>query len=63
MRMLDGGGHGRAVEPDGPWWPRAPREASVIGPGIYLQNVRNPSTVVRSRMNNVLAGREAVERR
>lgn len=39
------------------------QQVEVISPGIYLQNVRNPSTAVRSRINNVLAGREAVGRR
>merc|ERR1711948_212694 len=35
------------------------QQAAVINPGIYLQNVRNPSTAVRSRINNVLAGNDA----
>lgn len=35
------------------------QQLNVINPGIYLQNVRNPSTAVRSRMNNVLAGKDA----
>lgn len=39
------------------------QKVAVISPGIYLQNVRNPSIAVRSRINNVLAGKEAVGRR
>lgn len=35
------------------------QQQMVINPGIYLQNVRNPNTAVRSRINNVLAGRDA----
>lgn len=35
------------------------QQQAVINPGIYLQNVRNPNTAVRSRINNVLAGRDA----
>jgi hypothetical protein len=35
------------------------QQSLVITPGIYLQNVRNPSTAVRSRINNVLAGNDA----
>jgi len=38
------------------------QQIAVISPGIYLQNVRNPSTAVRSRINNILAGKEAVDR-
>merc|ERR1719464_430398 len=41
-------------------WALTPEQQSaVINPGIYLQNVRNPSTAVRSRMKNVLAGNDA----
>lgn len=41
-------------------WALTPeQQAAVISPGIYLQNVRNPSTAVRSRINNVLAGKDA----
>jgi hypothetical protein len=35
------------------------QQAAVITPGIYLQNMRNPSTGVRSRIMNVLAGNDA----
>lgn len=35
------------------------QQANVIAPGIYLQNVRNPNTAVRSRINNVLSGNDA----
>merc|ERR1740121_1584932 len=38
------------------------QRAAVIAPGIYLQNVRNGSTAVKSRITNVLAGRAAMER-
>lgn len=41
-------------------WNLTPEQQSaVISPGIYLQNVRNPSTAVRSRIKNVLAGNDA----
>mmetsp|Transcript_96640 Transcript_96640/g.273685 ORF Transcript_96640/g.273685 Transcript_96640/m.273685 type:complete len:425 (+) Transcript_96640:57-1331(+) len=41
-------------------WTLTPeQQAAVINPGIFLQNVRNPSTAVRSRINNVLAGNDA----
>jgi len=35
-------------------------QAAVIAPGIYVQNVRNPSTAVRSRIAQVLAGNDAM---
>lgn len=35
------------------------QQMHVINPGIYLQNVRNPNTAVRSRINNVLKGLDA----
>merc|ERR1740121_1113582 len=38
------------------------QRAAVIAPGVYLQNVRNGSTAVKSRIANVLAGRSAMER-
>jgi len=41
-------------------WALTPeQQTAVINPGIYLQNVRNPSTAVRSRIKNVLAGNDA----
>lgn len=36
------------------------QQAAVIAPGIYVQNVRNPSTAVRSRIAQVLAGNDAM---
>lgn len=41
------------------WALTSEQQSLVMSPGIYLQNVRNPSTAVRSRINNVLAGRDA----
>jgi len=35
------------------------QQLQVINPGIYLQNVRNPGAAVRSRIKNVLDGRDA----
>jgi len=35
------------------------QQAAVMSPGIFLQNVRNPSTAVLSRINNVMAGNDA----
>merc|ERR1719189_1715675 len=44
-------------------WNLTPEQrANVIAPGIFLQNVRNASTAVRSRIANVLCGRGAMER-
>jgi len=41
-------------------WALSPeQQQAVINPGIYLQNVRNPSTAVRSRIKNVLSGNDA----
>uniref|UniRef100_A0A7S4SJ11 Uncharacterized protein n=1 Tax=Alexandrium monilatum TaxID=311494 RepID=A0A7S4SJ11_9DINO len=42
-------------------WELSPEQQSaVIAPGIYVQNVRNPSTAVRSRIQQVMAGNDAV---
>jgi len=41
------------------WGLTPEQQNAVISPGIYLQNVRNPSTAVRSRIKNVLAGNDA----
>merc|ERR1711860_309795 len=41
------------------WALTSEQQVAVINPGIYLQNVRNPSTAVMSRINNVLAGNDA----
>jgi len=41
-------------------WNLSPEQQNqIISPGIFLQNVRNPSTAVRSRIKNVLAGNDA----
>eukprot|EP00927_Polykrikos_kofoidii_P009619 TRINITY_DN14016_c0_g1_i1.p1 TRINITY_DN14016_c0_g1~~TRINITY_DN14016_c0_g1_i1.p1 ORF type:complete len:500 (-),score=83.73 TRINITY_DN14016_c0_g1_i1:36-1487(-) len=43
-------------------WSLTPQQrADVIAPGIYVQNVRNPANVVRSRISRVEEGRTAVE--
>jgi len=44
------------------WHLTTEQRAAVIAPGIYVQNVRNPSTAVRSRITNVLAGKDAMGR-
>jgi len=44
------------------WNLTSEQRAAVIAPGIYLQNVRNASTAVNSRIANVLDGRSAMER-
>eukprot|EP00443_Scrippsiella_acuminata_P056301 CAMPEP_0115512382 /NCGR_PEP_ID=MMETSP0271-20121206/74480_1 /TAXON_ID=71861 /ORGANISM="Scrippsiella trochoidea, Strain CCMP3099" /LENGTH=508 /DNA_ID=CAMNT_0002942537 /DNA_START=17 /DNA_END=1541 /DNA_ORIENTATION=- len=44
------------------WNLTSEQRAAVIAPGIFLQNVRNASTAVRSRIANVLAGKGAMER-
>jgi len=44
------------------WELTADQRQAVIAPGIYVQNVRNPSTAVGSRINNVINGREAMGR-
>lgn len=41
------------------WGLTPEQQASVVNPGIFMQNVRNPSGAVRIRINNVLAGRDA----
>lgn len=44
-------------------WSLTPEQrAAVIAPGIYVQNVRNPSTAVRSRIQRILDGQSAVDR-
>eukprot|EP00927_Polykrikos_kofoidii_P035136 TRINITY_DN29706_c0_g1_i1.p1 TRINITY_DN29706_c0_g1~~TRINITY_DN29706_c0_g1_i1.p1 ORF type:complete len:518 (+),score=67.24 TRINITY_DN29706_c0_g1_i1:84-1637(+) len=43
-------------------WSLTPEQRSaVIAPGIYVQNVRNPANVVRSRITRVEGGHPAVE--
>jgi len=42
-------------------WDLTPvQQNAVMAPGIYVQNVRNPSTAVRSRIQQVLAGNDAM---
>lgn len=36
------------------------QQQAVMGPGIFIQAARNPSTIARSRMRNVLDGRDAM---
>eukprot|EP00435_Cladocopium_sp_Y103_P027951 s1539_g6.t3 len=44
-------------------WELTPEQRiEVLAPGIYVQNVRNTSTAVRSRIGNVLEGRKAMTR-
>eukprot|EP00933_Yihiella_yeosuensis_P011867 TRINITY_DN11968_c0_g1_i1.p1 TRINITY_DN11968_c0_g1~~TRINITY_DN11968_c0_g1_i1.p1 ORF type:complete len:666 (-),score=166.40 TRINITY_DN11968_c0_g1_i1:87-2084(-) len=44
-------------------WDMTPDQRSeVIAPGIYVQNVRNPSVAVKSRIANVLEGRSAMNK-
>lgn len=44
------------------WELSVEQRQAVIAPGIYVQNVRNPSTAVGSRINNVLNGKDAMGR-
>ncbi|CAJ1444643.1 unnamed protein product [Effrenium voratum] len=51
----------RAVEAK--LWELTPEQRmEVLAPGIFVQNVRNTSTAVRSRIANVLEGRSAMTR-
>jgi len=44
-------------------WELTPEQRSqVIAPGIYMQNARNASTAVKTRIQNVLEGRSAMSR-
>ncbi|CAK0802973.1 unnamed protein product [Prorocentrum cordatum] len=36
------------------------QQQAVMGPGIFIQAARNPSTIARTRMRNVLDGRDAM---
>jgi len=38
------------------------QRSTVMAPGIYVQNVRNPSTAVRGRIKHVLEGKDAMGR-
>jgi len=57
--FIDLNGLDRSVA-DQLWTLTAEQQSAVIAPGIYVQNVRNPSTAVRSRITQVLAGNDAV---
>ena len=57
--FVDLNGLDRAVEAK--LWELTPEQRTeVLAPGIFVQNVRNTSTAVRSRIANVLEGRNAM---
>lgn len=59
--FIDINGLDRSVESQ-LWDLTSEQRAAVMAPGIYVQNVRNPSTAVRSRISNVVEGRGAMQR-
>mmetsp|Transcript_87975 Transcript_87975/g.278153 ORF Transcript_87975/g.278153 Transcript_87975/m.278153 type:complete len:534 (-) Transcript_87975:86-1687(-) len=59
--FVDINGLDRSVE-DKLWDLTPEQRAAVMAPGIFLQNVRNPSVAVRSRISNVVEGRSAMQR-